>query len=198
MVGFGDGLNGTVRSILVNGNDIYVGGQFTTAGGNTAFAIARWDGSSRHPLGRGINQSLNAPALGTAYSLLASSEGLYVGGQFTHAGDKYSNMIALYTDFTTSVDEKSLYLPDQCLLDQNYPNPFNPSTTIQFSIPEQSFVKIEIFNSLGEMVSTLVSEELNTGNYKTEWTAMGLPSGVYYCTMVANGFLQTRKLVLLK
>ena len=61
----------------------------------------------------------------------------------------------------TDVEEVSLEIPNAYILEQNYPNPFNPSTTIQFAIPEESFTKIEVYNALGEKVSTLVSENLS-------------------------------------
>ncbi|MBK9096804.1 MAG: T9SS type A sorting domain-containing protein [bacterium] len=194
----GDGLNGQVRAILVNGDDIYAGGQFTIAGGDAAFSIAKWDGSDWQPLGKGIHQANNFIATATVYSLKATPEGLFVGGQFTHAGDKYSNMIALYTDFTTDIKEVENQVPLECRLEQNYPNPFNPSTTIQFSIPEQSFVKLEVFNTLGEKISTLVSEELNAGNYTYEWNAEKLSSGIYYYKLSANEFSKANKMILLK
>jgi hypothetical protein len=100
--------------------------------------------------------------------------------------------------FVVSVEELDSEIPVDYKLEQNFPNPFNPSTTIQFSIPKQSFVKLEIFNTLGEKVSTLVSEELNIGNYKYEWNAENLSSGIYYYKLTAKEFVQTRKLVLLK
>jgi hypothetical protein len=96
------------------------------------------------------------------------------------------------------VDDNGNMIPTEYSLNQNYPNPFNPSTTIQFSIPEQSFVKLEIFNTLGEKITTLVSEELSTGNYKYEWNAEGLISGIYFYKINSNNFSQTKKLVLLK
>lgn len=100
--------------------------------------------------------------------------------------------------FVVSVENISSEIPTEYKLEQNYPNPFNPSTTIQFSIPEESFLRLEIFNSLGEKVSTLVSEELNAGSYKYEWNAMNLASGIYFYKLSANEFSQTKKLTLLK
>jgi hypothetical protein len=100
--------------------------------------------------------------------------------------------------FVVGVEDISSGVPTSYELEQNYPNPFNPVTTIQFSIPQQSFVTLEIFNSLGEKVSTLVSEELNAGTYKYEWKAGNLSSGVYYYKLVANDFSQTKKLILLR
>ncbi len=98
----------------------------------------------------------------------------------------------------TSVETIDNSTPENFILSQNYPNPFNPSTTIEFAIPEQSFVKLEVFNTLGEKIATLVSEELNAGTYKYEWKAGNLSSGVYYYKLIANDFSQTKKLILLK
>jgi len=84
-------------------------------------------------------------------------------------------------------------------LKQNYPNPFNPSTTIQFAIPKESFAKLEIFNTLGEKVSTLVSETLSKGTYEYKWNAEGFPGGIYFYRLaVGQAFIQTKKLLLMK
>jgi N-acetylneuraminic acid mutarotase len=83
-------------------------------------------------------------------------------------------------------------------LNQNYPNPFNPSTTIQFSIPEQTIIKLEIFNTLGEKADVLVNEKLNAGTYEYEWTTENLTSGIYYYSLTSENFRQTKKLILLK
>jgi len=99
---------------------------------------------------------------------------------------------------TVDVEENSDQIPTEYLLEQNYPNPFNPSTTIQFSIPEQSFVMLEVFNSLGEKVSTLVSEELSAGNYKYEWNAANLPSGIYLYKLQTTSFSESKKTILIK
>jgi len=99
------------------------------------------------------------------------------------------------TDFENNI-------PSDFVLYQNYPNPFNPSTTIQFSIPEQSYVKLEIFNSLGEKISTLISEILSAGTYKYEYNASlagtKVTSGAYFYRLTAGGFTDTKKLLLLK
>ncbi|MGH1362757.1 MAG: T9SS type A sorting domain-containing protein [Calditrichia bacterium] len=81
---------------------------------------------------------------------------------------------------------------------QNYPNPFNPSTTIEFSTTKTSNVKLTIFNPLGQEVETLVNEELTPGSYKAEWQPQDLSGGIYFYQLETDGFVQTRKLVLLK
>ncbi len=77
--------------------------------------------------------------------------------------------------------------PDVFSLEQNYPNPFNPSTTINFSIPEQSYVTLKIYNMLGEEITTLISGTLTAGNYNEIWNAGNLPSGIYIYQLRAGG-----------
>jgi len=69
----------------------------------------------------------------------------------------------------TSVQSTNSYIPTDYVLEQNHPNPFNPSMTINFSIPEASFVSPKVYNSLGQKIETLVSKELNAGDYKYDW-----------------------------
>ena len=101
-------------------------------------------------------------------------------------------------DITVDVKEVSNQIPSEYKLEQNYPNPFNPSTTIQFAIPQQSFVRVEVFNVMGEKVSALVSETLSSGTYEYEWNAEGLPSGVYFYRLSTENYAQTKKLLLMK
>ena len=89
-------------------------------------------------------------------------------------------------------------LPENYMLSQNYPNPFNPSTKISFDLPEESFTTLEIYNILGEKVSTLVSENLKAGIYHYEWNAKNLPSGIYFYHWNTDGFSETKKMILLK
>ena len=79
-------------------------------------------------------------------------------------------------------------------LGQNYPNPFNPSTTFSYSIPVASNVSLEVFNTLGEKIITLVNEFKLAGNYNVKWNASGYPSGIYFYQLRAGNFIQTKKL----
>jgi len=88
--------------------------------------------------------------------------------------------------------------PKQFELSQNYPNPFNPSTNINFSISQKSFVNLEVFNSLGERINVLMAKELNVGNYKYEWNGQNLPSGIYFYQLKAGSFVEIKKMILLK
>ena len=70
-------------------------------------------------------------------------------------------------------------IPQGFHLFQNYPNPFNPSTSIKFSIPNEEFVSLKVFNSLGEEVAVLINETKPAGNYSISFNASSLTSGVY-------------------
>jgi hypothetical protein len=83
-------------------------------------------------------------------------------------------------------------------LGQNYPNPFNPTTTIRFQIPERAYVRMELFNQLGQHMSTLRSGEYEAGVYDVVVDARPLPSGVYYYTLAAGTFAETKRFVLIR
>ncbi len=81
---------------------------------------------------------------------------------------------------------------------QNYPNPFNPATTISFILPAKTYVKLSVYNSLGQKISTLISNELDSGMHSVVFDAKNLPSGTYFYTLEANNFITTKKMTLVK
>lgn len=83
-------------------------------------------------------------------------------------------------------------------LKQNYPNPFNPSTTIEFSVPEQGFYTLKIFDMNGKETASLVNERLNAGSYNVEWNASNSSSGVYFYKLVSENFSAVKKMILVK
>lgn len=89
-------------------------------------------------------------------------------------------------------------LPTDFALYQNYPNPFNPSTTILYSIPEQSYVSLIVYDLIGNKVAALVEQKQPAGKYEVNFDAGKLPSGIYFYTLQTGKFLQTKKLILLK
>jgi hypothetical protein len=94
-------------------------------------------------------------------------------------------------------------IPESFALEQNYPNPFNPETQIRFALPEAGEVKLQIFNSTGQLVRTLVNNRMAAGNHAITWNAtdgfgVRVVSGVYLYILRAGGFTAQRKLVLMK
>ena len=105
------------------------------------------------------------------------------------------NLIAT-TDPTMDVNEAG-YL-NSYYLSQNYPNPFNPATKISYKIGEPGFVRLKVYNVLGDEVKTLVNEFEISGEYSIDFDASLLSSGVYFYTLSVNNFTQTRKMILEK
>jgi hypothetical protein len=95
-------------------------------------------------------------------------------------------------------ENNELLSPDEFRLEQNYPNPFNPATTIRFSIPDQTFVTLKVYDIIGNEVATLVNESKTPGSYEINWKADQLPSGIYIYSIRAGNFVETRKMILLK
>lgn len=82
-------------------------------------------------------------------------------------------------------------------LARNYPNPFNPSTRISFSIPNEEFVYLKIFNSIGKEVKELVNETRSARNYIIDFNASDLTSGVYFYKLRTNSFIEVKKMILI-
>ena len=97
-----------------------------------------------------------------------------------------------------SVERENNLFPDEYSLSQNYPNPFNPSTTIKFSVPQQSNVVLKVYDILGSEVANLVNETLDAGNYTINFDASQFASGMYVYKLTAGSFTTTKKMMLLK
>jgi surface protein len=93
---------------------------------------------------------------------------------------------------------ESFEKPTEFALSQNFPNPFNPSTTIRYALPEAAQVRLEVYTVTGQRVATLASGEQNAGWHAVDFDGSGLASGVYVYRLQAGGFVQTRKLMLIK
>ncbi|MBI2416394.1 MAG: T9SS type A sorting domain-containing protein [Ignavibacteriales bacterium] len=117
-------------------------------------------------------------------------------GNTLYAGDRARGIFAL--ELPTTSTEKNPVHKNQFELLQNYPNPFNPATTISYSLQQQAEVNLAIYNVSGEKVAQLVVGVMAAGEHTVEWNAGNLPSGLYFCRMLSNGFSDTKKLILLK
>jgi hypothetical protein len=111
--------------------------------------------------------------------------------------------IQLNSSIVSIDDEKNkTNSPDKYVLYQNYPNPFNPATTIRFSMPEESFVTLKVFNTLGEEITTLINENIIAGNHEVEFSTNSrgsdLTSGMYFYKLQAGSFVEIKKMVLMR
>jgi len=121
---------------------------------------------------------------------------LFSNAYFTETLDTFG--IMGLKDFVTDVKDITQTLPTAYSLNQNYPNPFNPSTIINFSIPNEGFVTLSVYNSIGQQVATLVNESKPAGTYQVDFIAEGLTSGIYFYKITSGNFSETKKMMLLK
>ncbi|MFC2135324.1 right-handed parallel beta-helix repeat-containing protein [Bacteroidota bacterium] len=102
-------------------------------------------------------------------------------------------------EFESPMGANETYIiPSAYTLYQNYPNPFNPSTKIQYALPQQSKVIINIYNVLGERITELLNDIKPAGYHEVEFKANNLPSGIYLYQINAGDYTETKKMILLK
>ncbi len=112
----------------------------------------------------------------------------------------WSDVISFRINDPNSIYKDNSKLVTKYKLYNNYPNPFNPATTIQFDLPEKSFINLSIFNNLGQLVVELENRELGQGHYSRTFSAsnFNLSSGIYYYRLKANNFIKIKRMTLLK
>ena len=103
----------------------------------------------------------------------------------------------------STVDIKDINTPEKFRLNQNYPNPFNPITTLKYDLSQDAFVDLTIYDMLGNIVSTLVNENQNSGSKSVQWDATNdqgdlVSAGVYLYNIQVGNHNQTKKMILLK
>jgi photosystem II stability/assembly factor-like uncharacterized protein len=157
--------------------------------------VTGWAGSD---IGRRIYRSTNGGYNWTIQTDSAGSMSIHMYDSLLGwSGGRYG--IAKTTNggltFISSIGSE---IPYSYKLYQNYPNPFNPITTIRFEVSLLSEIKLNVFNILGQKVAVLVDQKLSPGGYEYTWNASNFSSGIYFYTLEAEGFKDTKKLVLLK
>ncbi len=101
-------------------------------------------------------------------------------------------------DISPPVGISNNQIPLEYKLEQNYPNPFNPVTTISFDIAKTGNVKLTVYDMLGREITTLVNELMSAGSYKADFDASNLTSGAYFYKIETAGFVDTKKMMLIK
>ncbi|MCH8032805.1 MAG: T9SS type A sorting domain-containing protein [Bacteroidetes bacterium] len=140
------------------------------------------------------------------HQIIVNDSSLFIGGTLYDFLTK-SNIFIMKLDqkLSTGINGTNL-ISSSYKLNQNYPNPFNPFTIIRFSIPEESFVTLKVYNTLGEEITTLIKENIIAGNYEVEFNGTALPSGIYIYRLQAGdpstssgqSFVESKKMVLIK
>jgi len=111
---------------------------------------------------------------------------------------EYSDYVLTMGQSMSKEYKQSFSLPKEYSLLGNYPNPFNPGTTINYQIPEAANVVLKVFDILGREVATLVNERKHAGVYNVQCIMNNVSSGVYFYTLKAGSFSETKKMLLLK
>ncbi|MBD3342365.1 MAG: T9SS type A sorting domain-containing protein [Candidatus Lokiarchaeota archaeon] len=116
----------------------------------------------------------------------------------------FADIGAFYFDQTTDIEISNiLEFPVEYALEQNYPNPFNPTTTIRFQLPAACKVKLTIFNSLGQIVRTLIHEYKGSGSHESYWDGTddvgnSVSSGIYLYRLEAGKYVKSNKMVMVR
>jgi endoglucanase Acf2 len=111
----------------------------------------------------------------------------------------YIDNLYFYSDQAiNSAEDYSLTHPKDLNLFQNYPNPFNPNTNIQFDLPTNGYTVLKVYNSVGQLVQTLVDQNLQAGRHNYNFNANQLASGIYFCRIEFGSQIITNKMILLK
>jgi hypothetical protein len=152
-----------------------------------------------------LNQPIFAYTGAGSYSWCSTSnDGLTViaGGKKVHArafgnGGEIDNIAVDTSDIPLSVHNISM-IPKSYALRQNFPNPFNPVTKIKFDLPNNTKVKIIIYDISGREISQLVNNNLSAGSYEIEWNGNDFASGVYFYKMQTESFADVKRMILIK
>jgi photosystem II stability/assembly factor-like uncharacterized protein len=168
-----------VRCVVVNARDHVYVGTGTSGVFRSTDSGSSWSKQNSGMTDSGVN------------TLAFDSDG------FLFAGTEYAGVFRSTTS-TDAISEHPAPLPIAVSLEQNYPNPFNPSTTIRYGLPKRSNVTLTVFNTLGQVVATLVNETQNAGHHDVKFEASGLASGVYFYRLQAGEYVATKKLLILK
>ncbi|MDD5361655.1 MAG: T9SS type A sorting domain-containing protein [Ignavibacteria bacterium] len=163
------------------------------AGASTSWWIAMQDTMIHYSSNDGASWTTQyAVPAGSFYHLTKSRSGATLWGVRSNGG------ISRFGTAITAITPVANGLPVNYSLSQNYPNPFNPVTKINYALPKSGFVTLKIYDILGRQIVTLINETKNAGDYSVDFNASSLNSGVYFYRLEANGFSDTKKMLLIK
>jgi len=164
---------------------------------NTGYAVGNWWDIATYKLIKTTNAGAN-------WITLSQGNGnpyfdIWFANEFTGWITGYDGLILKTTNAgSTFISQNQNNIPYEVELFQNYPNPFNPSTKIRYQLINNRNVLLKIYDALGKEVKTLVNGKQKAGNYEVTFDGSELPGGVYYYTINAGDFKETRKMVLIK
>lgn len=132
------------------------------------------------------------------FTLPANTNRIFFEARSSHGNNLYIDSIMVTYTFPVGIIKHNNEIPESYRLYNNYPNPFNPSTIIRFDIMKPGQVLLNVYDSNGKIVERLVETKLGAGKYKVEFGAAKLSSGVYFCSLIADNYIASIKLLLIK
>jgi hypothetical protein len=120
---------------------------------------------------------------------------VYIFNHLTNSWKFSANILGANLKKENSIE---VNIPKEYGLSQNYPNPFNPATTIKYQLPQNNHVTLRIYDVLGNLVTTLIDEDVAAGYHSVTWSAGNIASGVYFYRLTSGSFISTKKLILMK
>jgi N-acetylneuraminic acid mutarotase len=184
-VGFGNKFylsGGDTNTTAVKNDKVYI---FNTATNTWSGTIL----SNPNPVSNMMN--------GLTAKCIADTVRLFQPGGYSASSVGTANFVITGCGTVTGISTNQ-NLPKQYSLSQNYPNPFNPVTKISFDIPKNGFVSLKIYDILGKEVATLVNEVKTPGSYIVDFDGASFASGTYFYRLESNGFVSTKKMLLIK
>ncbi len=194
MTRYNNGANDIATGMTIDliGN-IYITGQSDGNGTGQDYATLKYDSSGNQKWIIRYSSTDDSDDISQAIAI-DNSENIYVTGilGLDYFTIKYSQTI-------TGVSPVFTNIPNKINLAQNYPNPFNPITNINFSLPNNKFVILKIYDILGSEVNRIINERKNAGTYSVQFNGNDLPSGIYFYSLLLDGKVaDTKRMVLLK
>ena len=221
-VGFGGGICATaslneIINCILWGNTAQVGNQVwggvhvnysDIEGGYPGVENIDHNPEFRDILNGDYRLSTNSPCIGAGIESIEISGTLYCCPPLCYGGNPRPNPAGSIPDIgacesylpnpLVGVKDDLSQIPEEYSLSQNYPNPFNPTTTIKYGLKERSFVELKVYDILGTEVASLIKEEQEASYYELIFNAAELSSGVYLYQLKAGGFIETKKMLLIK
>jgi hypothetical protein len=185
------------------GGNVYVTGQSSGYGTSADYATVRYDANGNqiwvaqfNGPGNGIDGAWSV-ALDGGGNVYVTGSCMDIGNNDDYVTIKYSSgNIANWMPVEAMVLGQPL--PQECRLEGNFPNPFNASTVLGYQLPVAGKVSLQIYDTAGRLVTTLVDGWRSAGMHELTWDASGLPSGMYLAKMQAGGYSASGKMVLVK
>ena len=190
---YNNGLNDIAFAIaLDNFGNVYVTGESDGNGTNEDYATVKYNSS-------GVLQWVKRYDYSGQFGDIPNAIAVDNSGNIFVTGSSNRDILTIKYSQPTGVNPFSFENPSVFKLEQNYPNPFNPITNINFSLPNNKFVILKIYDILGSEVNRIINERKNAGTYSVQFNGNDLPSGIYFYSLLLDGKVaDTKRMVLLK